>query len=230
MGMRRFIGQSKFSGDGSRQHIGYELFAREYEDGQWSLPGDFNTISAIDIRRMLSEALLHLDFTTKLVSFNLEQRQFIDPEYVDAVALAQSRTPIKLITELTERPDAQVTLAQLQRGAKRFHDAGLEVCIDDVGTGSNDLTLVEALSPYVDEYKFALQNLRPFDHISDIASKLNYWYNIAVTHHKALAIEGIETGPGVAELEHDYPCDILQGYFLAKPAPLPKGNQLHWNF
>ncbi|WP_243681177.1 EAL domain-containing protein [Lacticaseibacillus manihotivorans] len=144
--MRRFIGQSKFSGDGRRQHIGFELFAREYENGRWSLPTDFNAITATDIRRMPSEALLHLDFTTELISFNLEQRQFIDPDYVEAVALVQSRTPITLITELTERADDTVTLEQLQRGAKRFHDAGLKVCIDDVGTGSNNLDLVTALA------------------------------------------------------------------------------------
>ena len=228
--MRRFIVQAKFSGDGRRQHIGYELFAREYEDGRWSLPADFNAISAIDIRRMLSEALLHLDFTTALISFNLEQQQFIDPAYVEAVALVQSRTSITLITELTERADAGVTLDQLQRGAKRFHDAGLQVCIDDVGTGSNDLQLVTALAPYVNEYKFALQNLRPFAQLSEIAPTLNYWYHIAESQHKKMAIEGIETAPGVAKLESDYPCDILQGYYLAKPAPLPKGNQLHWNF
>ncbi len=230
MGMRRFIGQSKFSGDGRRRHIGFELFAREYDNGRWSLPTDFNAITATDIRRMLSEALLHLDFTTELISFNLEQRQFVDPDYVEAVALVQSRTPIALITELTERADDTVTLEQLQRGAKRFHDAGVKVCIDDVGTGSNDLDLVTALAPYVDEYKFALQNLRPFDHIPEIVPKLDYWYNFAEGQHKKLAIEGIETAPGVAELESDYPCDILQGYYLAKPAPLPKGNQLHWNF
>jgi hypothetical protein len=69
--MRRFIGQSKFSGDGRRQHIRFELFAREYENGRCSLPTDFNAITVTDIRRMLSEALLPLDFTTELISFKL---------------------------------------------------------------------------------------------------------------------------------------------------------------
>lgn len=46
----------------------------------------------------------------------------------------------------------------LVSAARTYQEAGLWVCIDDVGTGDNQLSLVQALSPYVQEYKFALQN------------------------------------------------------------------------
>ncbi|WP_390407069.1 EAL domain-containing protein [Lacticaseibacillus jixiensis] len=227
--MRRFIGQPKFRGDGSRQQIGYELFVREYEAGQWRLPEDFNAITAIDIRRMLSEALLHMDNHIQLLSFNLEQRQFIDADFANAAHLVQQRTPIELVVELTERKDPAVNLAQLRAGAKRFKAAGIAVCIDDVGTEGNDADLVAALDPYINEYKFAFQNLRPFNDLSDVVAVLEPWYRKAAKCGKHFAIEGIETASGLARLTREYPADIYQGYLLGKPGLLPKGNELHWN-
>ncbi|ANZ60850.1 hypothetical protein AYR62_14890 [Secundilactobacillus paracollinoides] len=217
--MLKFYGQPKFRSDGATQQpIGYELFIREYQNNQWCLPQDFCAITAGQIQHLLSDTVQAMPDNIELLSFNLEQIQFIDPVFTDAVASVQDTTDIQLFTELTERTDPRVTLNQLSRAAKRFHDEGLLVCIDDVGTGDNTPELVLALDDYIDEYKFALQNFRPFNHISDIESHVSYWYNMAQKYDKMLAIEGLENEEDLEVIRTKYPCDVIQGYYTGMPA------------
>lgn len=220
--MLKFYGQPKFRPNGDTQApIGYELFIREYQNNQWCLPQDFCAITATQIQHLLSETVQAMPNNIELLSFNLEQIQFIDPIFCDVVTSVQEQTDIQLFTELTERTDPRVTLNQLARAAKRFNDRDLLVCIDDVGTGDNTPELVLKLDDYIDEYKFALQNFRPFNHISDIESHVSYWYQMAQTHDKMLAIEGIENAEDLETVRTKYPCDVIQGYYTGKPALLP---------
>lgn len=220
--MLTFFGQPKFSGaTADDEHpIGYELFIREYQEHRWVLPDDFDDISATEIENLLTETLSQLPETIQLISFNLEQAQFIRPEYAEMVARVQATTPIKIYTELTERPNPQITSNQLLAGAKRFSALGLLVCIDDVGTGVNTLGLALKLDGYVSEYKFAFQNLRPFNAIDDIADQLDFWYQFAQEQHKTIAIEGVESKVELERVRRDYPCEIIQGYYLGKPTQL----------
>ncbi|WP_057151869.1 EAL domain-containing protein [Secundilactobacillus similis] len=217
-----FYGQPKFAAQQPTDvPVGYELFIREYRGNQWVLPTNFGDISADEIERLLTKALRTMPESITILSFNLEQLQFIDPVYIDMVARVQATTSIRLFTELTERTDPRVTDSQLLAAAKRFHDYGLLVCMDDVGTGDNTPSLVFKLNDYIDEYKFAFQNFRPFAHISDIAPELNFWYDLSQENDKMLAIEGLESAHDLAVVQHDYPCDIVQGYYTGKPALLP---------
>ncbi len=220
--MLKFYGQPKFRpSDITQKPIGYELFIREYKNNQWCLPQNFCAITATQIQLLLSEIVQVMPNNIELLSFNLEQIQFIDPDFTDVVADVQKTTDIKLYTELTERTDPHVTIAQLTRAAQRFDDASLPVCIDDVGTGDNTPELVLRLNDYIDEYKFALQNFRPFNHISEIKSHLNYWYHLAQTHDKMLAIEGTESEEDLDAIRMTYPCDVIQGYYTGMSVPLP---------
>lgn len=221
--MLHFIGQPKFSGTEPHKLIGYELFAREYQNGQWHLPADFNQITAVSIERMLLEVVSLMDPTIQLLSFNLEQRQFIDPEYAAAILRVQQQTSIQLWTELTERADETVTCQQLQEGAARFKQAGLSVCLDDVGTGANTKELALALGSAVTEYKFALQNFRPYQSLAEVTARLAGWYRLANQQGKDLAIEGIETAEELVALTERFPAKVFQGYYLGKPALLAKG-------
>lgn len=222
--MLHFIGQPKFSGHYPHTLIGYELFARECRDGHWQLPEDFNAITPEEIEAMLIEAVKVMGPEIELLSFNLEQRQFIDPAYTAVIAKVQATTAINLLTELTERQDGDITHEQLRQAANRFVDAGLTVCIDDVGTGANTEALVDALDPAITEYKFALQNLRPYWRLSEVANQLAKWYNLAKKQHKVLAIEGIETPEELAALAEHYPAKVFQGYLLGRPEALPEHN------
>ncbi|WP_461243103.1 EAL domain-containing protein [Secundilactobacillus muriivasis] len=218
--MYTFYGQPKFALADSKTAIGYELFIREYQGDRWTLPDDFDTITSATIETLLNKTVQKLPTTTTLLSFNLEQNQFVDPEFAAMVARIQATTSINIYTELTERKNPNVTDEQLFEAAERFERLGLLVCIDDVGTAYNTPSLVGKLDEYVDEYKFALQNLRPFKTIQAVVPQIKYWYAQASKLCKTLVIEGIESKEELEFLQQYFPCDIVQGYYLGKPSLL----------
>ncbi|WP_155287609.1 EAL domain-containing protein [Lacticaseibacillus zhaodongensis] len=220
--MLRFYGQPKFNLDKTdKEPVGYELFIREQRGENWVLPDDFTASTPEQIADLLMRTIAMLPEHVQLVSFNLEQCQFIDPAFTKAIAKVQATTNVEIFTELTERTDPNVTNDQLYAAAQRFHAAHLLVCMDDVGTGDNTPELVVALDDFIDEYKFALQNFRPFNHISEIKETIDYWYDMAEKHHKMLAIEGIETAEDLATIQEDYPCNLIQGYYTGRPFLMP---------
>lgn len=220
--MLRFYGQPKFNLDTTdKEPVGYELFIREQRGENWVLPDDFTSVTPDEIADLLMRTIVMLPAHVKLISFNLEQSQFIRDEFIEAIAKVQAASSVQIYTELTERTDPNVSNDQLYRAAKRFNDAGLLVCMDDVGTGDNTPELVLDLDDFINEYKFALQNFRPFKHISDIKSTIDYWYKMAATHHKMLAIEGIETASDLAYIKEFYPCNLIQGYYTGRPFLMP---------
>ncbi|KRM11428.1 EAL domain-containing protein [Paucilactobacillus suebicus] len=213
-----FFGQPMFHVNKlDRGPVGYELFTRELKDGIWQLPDDFHKITSTQLERLLNETIESVPDTIQLLSFNLEPDQFINSEYIEMVARVQEKTNIKIFTELTERGVPNVTADQLYDAAKKFHGQGSLVCIDDVGTGENSPSLVMRLNPYIDQYKFAFQNFRPFTDINKVTSKLDYWYNLAQEKNKILTIEGLETQNDYDIVIKEYPCYIIQGYFTGKP-------------
>jgi EAL domain-containing protein (putative c-di-GMP-specific phosphodiesterase class I) len=204
--MLRFLGQPKFHlQDATGTPIGYELFVREYRNGRWVLPCDFNALTAAQMTELLADSIAALPKDLEMISFNLEQSQFIRSEFTDMVATLQTTTNIHIYTELTERADPNVADTDIVAAARRFHALGLLVCIDDVGTDAHSPALVEKLNPYVDEYKFALQNFRPFKQIAEINDLVTFWHNMSVRHGKVLAIEGIESQTDLDDIRRDYP-------------------------
>lgn len=219
--MFRFFGQPKFDLDPAhRDPIGYELFIREWRDGQWLLPEDFGVLTDTLIEKLLNEIVAVMPANITMLSFNLEQDQFIAPEYIAMVARIEARTKLRMFVELTERLAPGVTEDQLVVAARRYADAGSLVCIDDVGTGQNTPHMVLRMDGAVSEYKFALQNFRPFADMDAIKPELDYWYQLAKREHKMLAIEGIETQAELDRIRREYPCQVVQGYLLGKPALL----------
>ncbi len=219
--MFRFFGQPKFDLDPNHHEpIGYELFIREWREDRWVLPEDFSKLSAPIIERLMDQIVAVMPPSVVMLSFNLEQDQFVNPEYMAMVLRVEAKTKIRLFIELTERIARGVTEDQLVAAAKRYADAGLLVCVDDVGTGQNTPQMVLKMDGTVAEYKFALQNFRPFTSIDAIKPELDYWYHLARTQDKLLAIEGLETEAELERVRKEYPCDVIQGYLLGKPALL----------
>lgn len=214
----RFFGQPKYSVL-TQQLVGYEFFIREQQEQCWVLPEDFSVFNAQQVTTLLAATLQVLPQTLTLVSFNLDQAQFIDPEYCQRLVAVQAQTPIHIYIELTERsgaPQQSVSIQQLVQAAKRYHDAGLRVCLDDVGSGENTLQLVNALSDYTDEYKFALQNFRQDYTWPEVEAKLAKWSQLAQQQHKFFAIEGFEAADEL-KLAQQYHAQLTQGYYLGRP-------------
>ncbi|KRK33415.1 EAL domain-containing protein [Loigolactobacillus bifermentans] len=212
--MIRFFGQPKFDCR-TQKLIGYEFLLRETYKGCWRLPTQFQQFSANTLSQLLCQTIQTLPQDLVLISFNLNQAQFVEPAFQPLLAQVQAQTKIQLYVELTEQPTA-TPMAALIQAAADFQQAGLKVCLDDVGTGANQLALVAALAPYVVEYKFALQNFRPAMDLASLAPRLRFWRELARRQHKAFAVEGFESAADLAAL-NQYAPTILQGYYFGKP-------------
>lgn len=220
--MYRFFGQPKFNATHYEQGpIGYELLIRERINGCWCLPQNFEAIPGDVFADLLQKTILSLPNSIELVSFNLEQSHFISAEYLEMVKEVQALTSIHLYTELTERDIRGVSITQLRAAAREFYNSDLSVAVDDVGTGQNNDETVSQLDDYTGEYKFALQNLRPFKDLDEVLPLLDHWWRRAQAKHKLFAIEGIETGEELKTITRDFPSDVLQGFYLGKPAVIP---------
>jgi len=196
--MIRFFGQPKYST--ANDTLGYEFFIRQYHQGNWVFPQNFNQFSAQQIRDLAIASIKALPKNVALVSINLDQIQFIRPDFIAGMTQVQKACyPVEVVIELTERPQ-KVPLSDLIDAARQYQANQLWVCLDDVGTGDNTIRLANALDPYVTEYKFALQNFRQYAQI----------------HHKFFAIEGFETKAELSIGSH-YHADVMQGYYLGRP-------------
>ena len=219
--MIRFFGQPKYHHLQPTELVGYELLLREWQSGHWVVPTDFHRYSSQEITRLLQQTLPALPATLALTSFNLNQTQFVDPHFLAAlVDLAKMLPhPEHLMVELTEH-DEHVSAAELVAAAQRYANAGLRLCLDDVSTGANQPPLAKRLSPYLSEYKFALQNFRAGDDARDPMPLLRQWHDRAVQEGKLFAIEGFEETADL-DIAVQYQPDVLQGYYFGRPALLP---------
>lgn len=212
--MLRFMSQEKYS---ARELIGYELFLRELKEGQWVFPKDFGKFSPKDIASLLVSTIKSLPDSIQLVSLNLDQPQFIDSKYATELGAAQRDCPdTQIIVELTEHKYG-INTGQLRSAASALQQQRLWVCLDDVGTGANDITLAEQMSDVVQEYKFALQNFRgKRDFITSVSPQLQFWWEQARINNTFLAIEGFEAQSDL-KVATNYPADIVQGYYFGRP-------------
>lgn len=220
----RFFAQPKYSTT-TVKLIGYELFIREREtrDSAWFLPDDFSRFTPTEISELLADTIKTFPEGLNSVSFNLDQEQFIDLNYCKILTALQKQTPINLNVELTERQgigNKPLTKIDIVNAAETYHQAGLYVCLDDVGTGANQYELVDALAPYAVEYKFALQNVRGTLPATEIREQVGFWREMALRQHKLFALEGFEVSRDM-ELIQAFQPDIVQGYYFGRPRMLP---------
>ncbi|KRM87593.1 hypothetical protein [Lacticaseibacillus thailandensis] len=102
--MIRFWGQAKFTASDGKL-AGYELFLRErsQRDGEWYLPSDFGQFKVSALDDLLGATFAGMPSDLLLVSLNLDEEQFADPEYYTQLGVCQRKGGPRLIVELTER-------------------------------------------------------------------------------------------------------------------------------
>src|SRR5699024_8671543 len=98
-----------------------------------------------------------------------------------------------------------------------LHQYGIKLVLDDVGTGSNTYENVKHLLPFVDEIKFAMQNLRMANRAEEIPASLAFWSNIANQYRLQLVLEGVEDAKDQA-LAKKFGITLHQGYLYGKPS------------
>lgn len=189
-----------------------ELLLRMYDDmvDRWRLPQDFNIPPATTVH-LLHKVLRKLQ--RRAVNLNLLPEQFLDPEVATVlgqfVAVASLDGPLHV--ELVDLPE----LERFKQVAKTYHEAGIKIIIDDVGS-DNSFAATRDFLPYVDGVKFAMRNLRD-DHDDDaLQAKIEFWLRLAAQYHLSFVLEGIETANDVA-LGRGLGVIEGQGYYYAKP-------------
>ncbi|WP_461213591.1 EAL domain-containing protein [Lacticaseibacillus sp. GG6-2] len=215
-----FFGQPQYSGKLASDVVGYELLIRQRVGNHWLLPTDLTALPPAPFERLLREAISSLPTMPAHISLNLERRHFVDPRFLEMILHVQADTTARLTVELTERNDTTVKNQEIIATARRYFEAGIDLCIDDIGLGDNLPGFVEALSPYVSSYKFNLQNLRQLMPDCDIDERFSFWYQHAQARHKQFLVAGIESLDEITKLRKLKACDIVQGYYFGIPVPL----------
>lgn len=153
------------------------------------------------------------------VSVNLSGRQFKQTDLPKLVAdvLRESGLPARYleleITESVAMEHAEKTVEVL----REFSAMGVKIAIDDFGTGYSSLGYLKRFP--IDTLKVDRSFVKDITDDPDDAAITSA--TIAMAHSLKLHViaEGAETADQIAMLK-DYGCDVVQGYFYAKPMPV----------
>lgn len=195
--------------------IAAEHFIRIAEDsglivpiGEWVIETACRCIS-----EMNAQGLLPKDGH---VSINLSARQFRDPRLIDIIRqnLEASRIdPSQLELEITENFLLDTTGTPLEM-LQKLHDMGTFLTIDDFGTGYSSLNYLKRLPIRgIKVDKSFVSDVVHDEDDREITAAV-----IAMAHKLGLRVvaEGVENA-SQAEFLSKNDCDLVQGYFYAKP-------------
>ncbi|MFI5931754.1 EAL domain-containing protein [Actinoplanes sp. NPDC051494] len=164
------------------------------------------------------EALPYLPYDTTL-GVNLSAEALLNPAVQDTV-LAHAQGGI--CVEVTEH--TQVTdYPALNKVTDRLREAGVLIVVDDAGAGFASLQHILQLRP--DIIKLDISLVRDIDADPVRAALARSLTSFASEVGARLVAEGIETRAEHDKLQ-DLGIDFGQGYYLARPAPLPMAPQV----
>lgn len=212
----RFFVQPQIDHD-NNSIFGYEVLLRKKnEDGNWSVPSDFTELPINEQTALIEKtsSILQTSTKNKVLAFNLNNEQANDPLTIGAIITLKKRiNPAALTIELTEAP----TLTEIKEISTMLHQYDIDLVLDDVGTGSNTYKNVKHLLPYVDQIKFAMQNLRMSGDAEKIPECLSFWVKQAKKYCLNMVLEGVEDKSDQV-LAKKFGINIQQGYLYGKPS------------
>ncbi|MFA0076897.1 EAL domain-containing protein [Vibrio artabrorum] len=159
---------------------------------------------------------LHESGYSLSVSVNVEALVLTECGFIQAVINALSKfafPPSNLILELTEirAPKRNCDLLKVM---SRLRMKGIQLSIDDFGTGNSSLTrLVEG--PFTElkiDMNFVKQMLRSYKHMAAVRSSIELAHSLNI---KVVA-EGVEVYDQFRQLQM-LGCDLIQGFYFSKP-------------
>ena len=110
-----------------------------------------------------------------------------------------------------------------EEAIRKFHDLGLEVWMDDFGSGYSNLNILKELD--FDVIKLDMAFLRNFNCDSAIIIK-NIIHMARELNIRTLA-EGVETRD-LFDFLQEAGCDMAQGYYFSRPIPLEEIREKHF--
>nr|MBX2854790.1 EAL domain-containing protein [Paracoccaceae bacterium] len=188
---------------------------------------DLGVVSEIDERildcAMRDSAVFkEAGFKRPKVSVNVSLRRLRDDQLLQKVKKLNFERGA-LVFELLESIFLDDTDAVLQHNIDTLREMGVEIEIDDFGTGHASMMSLVRLGP--DKLKIDRQFIQPLID-SPVSQRLvASMLEIAEALEIGVVAEGVETLEHV-ELLRDMGCEVLQGYALAKP--MPTDQLVHW--
>lgn len=153
------------------------------------------------------------------ISVNISAIQLLDPNFPDMVIgiLQEYTIPSGILElEITE----SMAMIDINRSIRIIHDLselGVKFLIDDFGTGHSSLSYLKQLKPHY----LKIDKSFVKDILTDEEDKIIVEAIIGLSHNLKLRVvaEGVESIEQLTFLKFGG-CDLVQGYFIAKPMPL----------
>jgi EAL domain-containing protein (putative c-di-GMP-specific phosphodiesterase class I) len=158
--------------------------------------------------------LQQMDFANRKFLLNLEAEMFEESEFrIHEMVSFFAANKGHFVFELTERA-AIADYVQFRELLREFRDKGIEVAIDDAGSGYASLEAIAALAPdYLKITKGLVSTLAEEPIKQDLVRML---VDLAGKINARTIAEGIETQEEY-ETCRELGIDLLQGYYLAHP-------------
>ncbi|APX73405.1 diguanylate cyclase [Companilactobacillus allii] len=198
--------------------VSYELLMKQLTSQGWRLPESFTSIDPQIIADLLVETTKVLSLKVRRCSVNINREQLMTTPIAEAIIKSQKQLyPTKLIVELTEEDGPQkYSIEDLLPRLKSFVKKGMQLSLDDVGTGNNYFHEIQELLPLASEIKFALQNFNKEFKDPKIQQKIHFWHAISIEYGLRLVLEGIEDHSD-NKLSNELGIKLKQGYYFSRP-------------
>jgi len=198
--------------------FGYELLMKQMTPEGWRLPESFSAIDPQITADLLVATTRVLSLKVRYLSVNVNREQLMTTTIAKAIIKSQEQLyPTKLVVELTEDDGPQqYTIADLLPQLKAFINMGMQISLDDVGTGDNYFKDIQELLPLVSEIKFALQNINREFKDPHIQQKIRFWRAISAEYGLRMVLEGIEDHAD-NRLSKQLGIKLKQGYYFSRP-------------
>ena len=162
------------------------------------------------LRRWQEEALA-ID-----VSINVSPADLADPAFADTIAVLLAQTgaeATRIVLEVTES-GAMKDLPNTLRMMEQLRVLGIRFSIDDFGTGYSSLAHLRRLP--VDEIKIDRSFIRELEARGTDDVIVRSTINLGHALGLKVVAEGVEV-PASWNVLEDLGCDLVQGYYVAKP-------------
>lgn len=212
----------------TRRLSGFETLARwRHSDGRYGEPAEFLPLAeTLNLMNMIDTSILgqaardykrwsELGLNPPGMSLNLSPRRLSDPALISIIedfGLPYGKLTFELLESIfLDEPDdiSAYNLKQLKR-------LGIGIDVDDFGTGYTSITGLLKIAP--NGLKIARELVLPLPRSPDQRAIVKSIVDIAKTLKIKVIAEGVETRRH-AEIVTELGCNVLQGYWFARPMP-----------
>lgn len=216
-----------------RRTVGLEALLRARQDGELLPPTQVyeqylhrreRTQFDLSVCAQHCGQFMQLNPGARWLFLNVDAMTLSDPEQAQRLSeliIQSGLPPQSVVLEVLEQ--AIELDARLLEGVAILRDAGCLLAIDDFGVGHSNIDRVCGLEP--DFVKFDRQLLRSAVTQQRTRTLLSRLVRLMHEIGALVVVEGVESETDVV-VALDSGCDLVQGFFVARPAAEPDGDHL----